>query len=161
LKYYDVNDVYVYSIQPCSVGAYLPKNHRLFPILVKKCAGLVKRHPLPSRLNGASEFGTYDLETGFAFEGELLELLWRAGEIEKARIMIVDSLKECTIEGAVTGMANATIDGKRSDNFLHPEFFSRWIFNGGLMEMGVNFDDLVLSEGGHILKKKANMNLKN
>jgi hypothetical protein len=130
LKYYDVNEVYVYSIHPCGVGVYLPLDHPLFPALLKKCKNLVKRHPLPSRLNGASEFGTYDLETGFAFEGELLELFWRTGKLQTAREMITDAIRVCTIDGAVTGMANATVDGQISDNFLHPELFSRWIFNG-------------------------------
>jgi hypothetical protein len=106
-------------------------------------------------LNGASEFGTFDLETGFAFEGELLELFWRAGEIQKARSMIVDSLAVCKFEGAITGMANATVDGRVTDNYVHPELFSRWIFNGALIEAGVSFSDLVISEGGHILMKKA------
>jgi hypothetical protein len=159
LKFYDVDDVYVYSIQACGVGAYLPPDHRLFQALFKKCKNLIKRNPLPSRLNGASEYGTYDLETGFAFEGELLELFWRTGEVQAAREMITDSIRVCTIDGAVTGMANATLEGRASDNFLHPELFSRWIFNGALMDAGVKFDDLVLSEGGYILKKNADMKL--
>jgi hypothetical protein len=159
LKYYDVNEVYLYSIQPCSVGAYLPTDHKIFPILLKKCLNLVKRNPLPSRLNGASEFGTYDLETGFAFEGELLELFWRAGEHQTARSMILDSLKVCRIGSAVTGMVNATVEGRMTDNFIHPELFSRWVFNGALMDAGVRFDDLVLSEGGHILKKPQGLKI--
>jgi hypothetical protein len=159
LKYYDVNEVYLYSIQPCSVGAYIATDHKIFPQLLKKCLNLVKRNPLPSRLNGASEFGTYDLETGFAFEGELLELFWRVGERQVARTMILDSLKACRIGPAVTGMANATVEGRMTDDFIHPELFSRWVFNGALMEAGVPFDSLVLSEGGHILKKPPGLRI--
>jgi hypothetical protein len=152
IKVYDVEDVFVFSIQPCSTGAYLPPDHKILPKLLKKCGNLVRRNPLPSRSNGASEFGTYDLETGFAFEGELIELFWRHGDVEKAKKIIIDSLPVCRFGRAITGMSNATTDGRMSDNFLHPELFSRWIFNGALMELGVDFDDVVLSEGGHILK---------
>jgi hypothetical protein len=155
----DLNEVHVFSIHPCSAGAYLPAEHAVFQTLVKKCANLVKRNPLPSRMNGASEFGTYDLDPGFAFEGELLELFWRVGEVQKARSMILDSLTVCTVGNAVTGMINATVDGRLTDNYVHPELFSRWIFNGALMDAGVPFDQLVISEGGHILKKKPDTKL--
>jgi hypothetical protein len=32
---------------------------------------------------------------------------------------------------------------------MHPEMFSRWLFNGVLIESGIRFDDVTLSEGGH------------
>jgi len=69
--------------------------------------------------------------------------------------MILGSLEACRFGQAITGMSNATVDGRMSDNFVHPEMFSRWIFNGALIDAGVDFDDLVLSEGGHILKAKG------
>jgi hypothetical protein len=155
----DINEIHMYSIQPCSVGAYLPTDHPIFPTLLKKCSNLIKHNPLPSRRHGASEFGNFDLEAGFAFEGELLELFWRVGKLQKARSMILDSLAACRVGRAVTGMANATLDGRMSDNYVHPELFSRWIFNGALMDAGISFDDLVLSEGGHILKKRPGLHL--
>jgi hypothetical protein len=65
----DLNEIFMYSVQPCSAGAYLPTNHPMFPLLLKKCSNFVKRNPLPSRLNGASEFGTFDLETGSRLRG--------------------------------------------------------------------------------------------
>jgi hypothetical protein len=89
---------------------------------IRKCGNLVRRNPLPSRSNGASEFGTYDLETGFTFEGELIELFWRHGEVEKAKAIILDSLQVCRFGNAITGMSNTTVDGRMNDNFLIERF---------------------------------------
>jgi hypothetical protein len=157
VKYYDRDGLFMYSVHPCSAGAWLPQGHGSFPAILKKCGNLVKRNPLPSRLNGASECGTGDLETGFAFEGELIELFWRTGQTEKAEKMIGDAIRECRFGDAITGMMNATAEGRDSDNFIHPELFSRWVFNGALIAAEVPFEELVLSEGGHILKKGPNV----
>jgi hypothetical protein len=150
----ELQEVFTYSVQPCSVGAYIARSHPIYDPLVKKCENLVKRNSIPSRLNGASEFGAYDLETGFAFEGELFEFFWRNGGQDRIEPFITKSLKDCRFGEAVTGLVNATFDGRQSDNWMHPELFSRWIFNGLLVAAGVQFEDVTLSEGGHLLMLK-------
>jgi hypothetical protein len=152
LTVFDVAEVYVYSIEPCSVLAYLSKDSGKYSALFKKCQTLVKHQTFPTRLRGSSEFGDYDLQTGFTFEGEMIEMFWRKFEMEKAKNLISNTLRECQFGSAVTGIRNTTIEGKRSDNRMHPEMFSRFLFNGVLIEAGINFNDIVLSHGGHLLK---------
>jgi hypothetical protein len=129
-------------------------NSDKYNILFKKCQTLVKHQTFPTRLRGSSEFGDYDLQTGFAFEGEMIEMFWKRLERGKAKNLISNTLRECQFGSAVTGIRNATIEGKRSDNRMHPELFSRFLFNGVLIEAGINFNDIVLSQGGHLLKLK-------
>jgi hypothetical protein len=154
LTIFGVNEVFVYSVEACSVGSYIHQDHPVYSNLVKKCDSLLKNTNWPRRLSGSSEFGNYDLQTGFAFEGELIELFWRESRLERARSFILNSLSECRFGSAITGIRNTTSQGKRSDNWMHPELFSRWILNGALIESGIKFEDVTLSEGGHILQLK-------
>jgi hypothetical protein len=106
-------------------------------------------------MNGASEFGPYDLQTGFRFEGELVEMFWRTNRKDEVKSMIEKGFEACRFGDVVTGMRNATWEGKRSDDFVHPEMFSRWILNGALIEAGIKFDDVVVSGNGHLLKMSS------
>lgn len=150
---YDENYVKVISIEPCWFSSMIPTNDPMYSLLVKKCKSMIKRKPTPSRMNGNSEFGGYGLLNNFEFDGEILEILWKNNNIDEAKKLILGAIKECTYgDGFITGLSNTTFEGKRSDNFLHPQFFSRWILNAALIETGIKYDDVVLSDNGNILK---------
>lgn len=151
-KVFDLNYIKIISIEPCWYSSIMSTDDPLYPILIKKCKNLVKRKSIPSRMNGNSEFGAFDLLTQFEFDGEILELLWKNNMVRDAKDLIMKTIHECTYDGYITGLRNTTTDGKRSDNFLHPQFFSRWLFNAVLIEAGVKYDNIVLSENGNILK---------
>ncbi|OHT06985.1 hypothetical protein TRFO_24870 [Tritrichomonas foetus] len=152
LTIYDENYVKVISIEPCWYAVILQSDDPLYSTLVKKCKNLVKRKCPPSRMNGNSEFGSYDLLTQFEFEGELLELYWKNELLAEYKKMINNVIDETKNKGFITGIRNSTKEGKRSDDFLHPQFFSRYILNSILVESGIKYEDVVLSDGGHILK---------
>lgn len=149
---YDENYVKIISIEPCWFSSVLQKNDPMYSLIVKKCKSLIKRKPTPSRMNGNCEFGGYNLLTQFEFDGEILEILWKNENINEAKKLISNAIKDCNNDGFITGLRNTTFEGKRSDNFLHPQFFSRWALNAVLIEVGIKYDDIVLSDNGNILK---------
>lgn len=149
---YNVTDIFVYNIDACTVGGYISRNHQLYSQISKKCRSLIKRVPLPKRITGQSEFGPIEFHSGFAFEGELLEVMWRDGKIDKAREFINTGLTETRFDNVITGMLNRTTGYKRSDNVMHPELYSRWLLNAVLIESNISYDSVVLSDKGNILK---------
>jgi hypothetical protein len=155
LMVFSVAEVFTFSIEACRVALFLKAEEALHDAIIKKCTNLIKQSTFPTRLKGSAEFGDFGLQTGFAFEGELIELFWKVNDQARAKSMIRNTLRECQFGSAITGIRNTTVDGKRSDTVMHPELFSRWLFNGVLMEAGIPFEDVVLSEAGHLLKLKA------
>lgn len=144
------SQVFVYSIDTCTIGAYISSKHPLFNHISTKCENMIKRRPLPKRQYGSSEFGKYELVSSFSFEGELMDVLWRSNSTDLIPY-IRNGFTVSRFNDTITGIRNVTEHRFRSDDLMHHQFYSRWILGSALIESNVPFHNVVLSSNGHIL----------
>ena len=150
LEYYRNNSVIIEDIGMCRGIPFLQQNDPSFQALKQAC---LNEHGTVVRIRSNSEYGSYPLDPSFSFNSELIEAFWSLGEISLAKKLITSAIfNSMQPNGIITGMTNVTQASPTSDGRMWPEMFSRWFLGGILINSAVSFDEIVLSEGGHILK---------